>query len=150
MRLEAEVVKESGREDGAVVEEPASEALVARVPVSERLEGGHAAVTTLTDRGQEQALQHPGRVDVGQVGTGDQHRIAAGRAGGQVAGSGEAVGRPILDQADHLALVDVQLAPGAELVLGVGRPAVAVCRPRARAATATTRTPGRARAPAAT
>ena len=150
--VEPEVGQEVGREDRPVAQEAGGEVLARRIAVGERLERGLAVVAALADRRQEEALQHPRALRVGEVGAGDEHGIAAGRPGGERLRPRELLGRAVLDQADHARLVAVDLAPGAELVLGLVDPALTLGRlparaglpPHARAARRRRRVDGRA------
>src|SRR4029079_19175173 len=76
----------------------------------------------------EEALQHPRALGVGQVGAGDEHGVAAGRPCGHGLRAWELLGGAVLDQADHAALVAVDLAPRPELVLGLADPLLALPR----------------------
>ena len=89
LRMKPQVVKKVAGKDRPVAEETGVEPLVGRVAVAERLQRRQAAVAALSDRGQEQALQHPRAVGVGQVGARHEDGVPAGRAGRQISARGE-------------------------------------------------------------
>ena len=89
---------------------------------------GSPALVAGADAGQEEALQRPRARRVGEVRAGHEHRVVGGRPGGQRARAREGRRRPVLQRGHVPVAVEVDLAPGAELVLDVLDPAPLVDR----------------------
>ena len=120
------------------LQEPGRERLARRVAVPERLERSQSAVVALADGGEQQALQHPRALHVVRYA---QVTTTASRRGGPagiVAARGKARAGPYWISPSHPAVLAVQVAPRAELVLHLRDEPVAVCRAPAPAGSATT------------
>ena len=120
-RVEAVVGEEVAREDRAVLQEALGELGLGGVHEAEGLDRGHAALVTGADAGQEEALQRPRARRVREVGAGHEDGVVGRRARRQRARARKRRRGPVLQRRDVPLAVEVDLAPGAELVLDVLR-----------------------------
>ena len=89
---------------------------------------GTRALVAGADAGQEEALQRPRARRVGEVRAGHEHRVVGGGPGRERARPREGRRRAVLQRGHVPVAVEVDLAPGAELVLHVLDPAPLVDR----------------------
>ena len=114
---ESEVGEEVGRKDRAVDDEALVAVSALRIAVAKRLDRLHAAITRFADRREEEALHHPRRLQIHQIGAGDQDCVGRRRSGRQLLRPRKMLGRGELHRAEEPLLTVVERPPCPPLLL---------------------------------
>src|SRR5215211_1072473 len=122
-RIEAEVGEEVRREDRPVDEEALVGARPLGVAVAERLHRLRSLVASLSDCGEEKALQHPERVRIDEIDARDQDGVVRRRTCRKLPRPREMARRPVLDEAEQaVGVAEVEGPPRPPVVLDLLRP----------------------------